>query len=240
MKQIPLLIELKPGSHNSDTWQLNNNIWARGDLWVQERKRWMYPIITIGLFCAFGLAMSPWVKNYQTAKEINQIATEMHSFKSLYGSYGDLHTTKQQKNFAEPLESLLGSVTENMSMLGLSEQKIDVVKSTYSDKDYYLVGSTKEILVKPMTYAACERMMGERRQLHQSLQRAVRDSLEPKHRKEISCYLQTWQATPPKELAEYAITLNGVITTPMALLVIRPEQAKKKPTQKKTAKLISV
>lgn len=227
MKQLPLLIELKPNGHNSTLWQLNNDFWARGDQWVQSRKRWTYPVITLMLCAAFSAAMSPWVRNYQTAKEINSIAIEMHSFKSLYRNYGDGHVPSNKKSFAEPLNNLLNSIMAKMTIIGMPEQKIDVIKSTYADKNYYLVGSSKEILVKPMTYDACSRMMEGHRTLHRSLQQAVIDSLKPEHQTEISCYLQTWKSTPPPEMAAYSVTIDGIQATPMALLIIKPAKTPK-------------
>lgn len=226
MKQTPILIELKPSGSHVATWELHNDFWARGDRWVQERKRWTYPTIALVLGIAFSASMSPWVKNYQTAKEINQIASDMHSFKVLYGSYGDQMAPQKPANFAEPLDGLVDSIVAKMTIVGISEQKIDVVKSTYTDKNYYLVGRGKEILVKPMTYDSCTRMMGDRRVIQSSLQKAVLDSLTPEHRKEISCYMQTWKSEPPKEFLEHTVKINGVNATPMAVLIIKPGKSK--------------
>lgn len=234
MKNIPVLIELNPSNGTTVNWVVNAGVFGKLDHWLRENKRFTYPIMSLVMFSAFAAASTPWVKNYHTFKEIESVSNSLTSFQALYRSYGDgsLHTSPQTP--LSPVDELIDSIEAKMVMLDIDQKKLQQAKLLWKD-GYYLAGSSKEVLIKTVSFDACNKINKQPVKI-QSLIQSLKNSHVSGSFYEVNCYLQPWGSQPKAPFVDESFVTDGTWVTPVAYIVIKDPAKTKRRAQNQSMK----
>lgn len=238
MKNTPLLIDLKPSKSAVYSWSADVGFFGRIDNWLVEHKKTTFPIMGFVLFSAFGAALNPWFKHYQTFKEVESVSSALTSFQSLYRSYGDGSLQRSSIQFASPVDELIESIEAKMVMLDIDKSKLQQAKAIWRD-GYYLTGSSKEVLIKTVSASACSKI-SQTPLKAQSLIQSLTGSYASGRFYAVNCYLQPWKETPDPQFSSNSFVDNGLWVTPVAYIVIKDPEKSKRRDKKSTIKMSSI